>query len=56
MPETAHTRRNFLRQTSIAGAALTAPFLAVAQQKPESDKAKGEEEKKKTKEFLLPKT
>src|SRR6266498_1452827 len=37
------SRRNFLRQTSIAGAGLLAP-LAVAQQKPaDNDKAKGDE-------------
>jgi len=37
------TRRNFLRQASIAGAGLVAP-LAIAQQKsPDNDKAKGDE-------------
>lgn len=41
MPETVSTRRNFLHQTSIAGAALLAPSLALAQQKPDADKDKG---------------
>jgi hemerythrin-like domain-containing protein len=40
------SRRNFLRQSSIAGAGLIAPILAAAQQKPglEKDQAKGDEE------------
>jgi hemerythrin-like domain-containing protein len=44
MPE-APTRRDFLRHTSIAGASVLIPALAVAQQKPvpEKDKPKGDE-------------
>jgi len=43
MPDSATTRRSFLRQSSIASAALIAP-LAVAQQKSaESEKPKGDE-------------
>src|SRR6516164_4898108 len=45
MLENPSTRRNFLRQTSIAGAGLLVPVAAVAQQKPaETDKPKGDEE------------
>ena len=47
MPEPASTRRNFLQQTSIAGAGLLVPALAAAQEKsaPDKDKqkAKGDE-------------
>ncbi len=45
MPEAPSTRRHFLQQTSIAGAAFLAPALTLAQQKPDQDKdnGKGEE-------------
>lgn len=51
MPDASPTRRNFLLQTSTAGAALLMPGLAIAQQKPgdnnekdkEKEKGKGEE-------------
>jgi hemerythrin-like domain-containing protein len=43
--EVSWSRRNFLRNTSIAGASLLAPVFAAAQQKPDgdNDKEKGEE-------------
>ena len=44
MPEVPSTRRNFLQQTSIAGAAFLAPVLTLAQQKPDQDKDKGKAE------------
>jgi len=45
MAESAATRRDFLRRTSIGSAALVMPVLAVAQEKaaPDKDKPKGDE-------------
>jgi hemerythrin-like domain-containing protein len=45
MPELPSTRRDFLRQSSVAGAGLLVPAAAAAQQKPEkdADKPKGDE-------------
>lgn len=45
MSELPSTRRNFLRQTSVAGAGLLVSVVGAAQQKPdkENDKAKGDE-------------
>jgi hemerythrin-like domain-containing protein len=40
MPESLSTRRNFLRSTSVAGASLLVPVLAVAQQKAAPEKQK----------------
>jgi hypothetical protein len=47
MLESLSTRRNFLRSTSVAGASLLLPVLAVAQQKaaPEKQKDKGGDKK-----------
>lgn len=41
MPKQPSTRRSFLHHTSIAGAAILAPSIALAQQKTDSDKDKG---------------
>jgi hemerythrin-like domain-containing protein len=44
MPDTSSTRREFLRRSSITGAVLLSPVLALAQQKKEeNDKPKGDE-------------
>ena len=45
MAESPATRRDFLRRTSIGGAALLMPVLAVGQEKaaPDKGKAKGDE-------------
>jgi hemerythrin-like domain-containing protein len=43
MLEASQTRRSFLRHGSIAGVGVLVPALAAAQQKPESDKPKGDE-------------
>ena len=45
MPDTPSTRRNFLLNSSVAGAGLLVPALAAAQDKPapDKDKAKGDE-------------
>ena len=48
------TRRNFLRQTSIAGAALLAPVLAAAQDKPAPDHGKPKDDKPKGDEGISP--
>jgi hemerythrin-like domain-containing protein len=45
MPESLSTRRNFLRSTSVAGASLLLPVLAVAQQKAAPEKPKDKDKK-----------
>ena len=52
MPDS--TRRIFLRQTSIAGAALLAPVLAAAQDKPAPDNGKPKDDKPKGDEGISP--
>jgi hemerythrin-like domain-containing protein len=47
MPESLSTRRNFLRSTSVAGASLLVPVLAVAQQKAAPEKQKDKDGDKK---------
>lgn len=46
MDDPLSTRRNFLRRSSVATAAMFVPGLAVAQQKPEAEKPKGDQEEK----------
>ena len=56
MSDSPFTRRNFLRNSSIAGASLLVPALVIAQEKaaPEHDKDKEEKDKKKGDEDVSP--
>jgi hemerythrin-like domain-containing protein len=56
MSDSPFTRRNFLRNSSIAGAGLLVPALVIAQEKaaPEHDKDKEEKDKKKGDEDVSP--
>jgi hypothetical protein len=56
MPESLSTRRDFLRSTSVAGASLLLPVMAVAQQKAAPEKQKDEDGDQKERTSPLPKT